>query len=307
MKRVSIGSIQAVWAALKTRPVIVHCHDPELVWAIPLMRLMGKKVIYDAHEDLPNQVRSKTYILPLLRPIIIVIAHLIVFLARISSSYIIAATETIAQSFPSRKVTVIHNYPPLRVEERGATPIEFRPNAVVYVGGISRNRGSEVMVDMVTETNFPHHWKLELAGSIAPDERDALSRRSGWAKVTYHGQLSSDNTRELLLTAKVGIVVLRDTPAYRQALATKMFEYFAAGLPVIASDFPLWRSIIEKHDCGTLVDPASSSAVAGAVRRYANDEALLIRQSRNARQLAVDSLNWASEGEALVSVYQRIH
>ena len=122
----------------------------------------------------------------------------------------------------------------------------------------------------------------------------------------FRGQLPPDDARRLLLEAQVGLVLLSDTAAHRDALPTKMFEYFAAGTPVIASDFPLWRSIIQEHSCGLLVDPTSSSQVAAAIRRYSEEPGLLDRHSRNARRLAREELNWSSEAKALVAAYQRL-
>jgi glycosyltransferase involved in cell wall biosynthesis len=102
----------------------------------------------------------------------------------------------------------------------------------------------------------------------------------------------------------VGLVLFRDTEAHRDALPTKMFEYFAAGLPVIASDFPLWRDIIAGGECGQLVDQTDPDAVARAVARYAADPALLARHGANARRLAVSRLNWTREEAALAAAYK---
>jgi glycosyltransferase involved in cell wall biosynthesis len=84
-----------------------------------------------------------------------------------------------------------------------------------------------------------------------------------------------------------------------------MFEYFAAGVPVIASDFPLWRTIVAEHECGLLVDPSSPVEVAAALAEYARKPEMLSTHSRNARRLAVEQLNWQAEGKRLVNTYDR--
>nr|WP_277987101.1 glycosyltransferase [Microbacterium esteraromaticum] len=178
--------------------------------------------------------------------------------------------------------------------------------AVVYVGGISSGRGAEVMVAAATEPTFPEGWRLTLAGAIPAQLQAELEVHQGAEHTDFLGQIPPLEARDLLLNARVGLVVLQDTPAYRDSLPTKMFEYFAAGVPVVASDFPLWRDIVTQHECGILVDPSSPAKIAEAIRRYADDPQLLACHSRNARRLAIEQLNWASEAQVLRDTYSRI-
>ncbi len=305
LRRVTIGSVRAIRTALKTRATIFHLHDPELVWAIPLLRLMGKRVIYDAHEDLPVQILNKPYVRASARPIMRCVAQLVISLARLST-HVVSATETIAARFPSERVSVVHNYPPLRDAEAAAVSVLDRGNSLVYIGGIAELRGAVQMVDALGKEEFPDGWALDLAGTMPESLQTRLKASEGWGRVRFHGQLPPDRARDLLLAARVGLVVLQDTEAYRESLPTKMFEYFAAGVPVIASDFPLWNTLIEEFDCGVTVDQTSPSAIASAVARYANDPELLQRHSTNARRVAVEMLNWASEEPTLQAVYRRV-
>jgi glycosyltransferase involved in cell wall biosynthesis len=302
LRRVVVSTARAVRIALRTGGDVFHFHDPELVWAVPLLRIMGKKVVYDAHEDLPVQVVSKPYVNRLARPFIVGVAHVLVAVARLST-HIMAATEAIAERFPRRKTSVVHNYPPLRIEEAEAPTPESRTRGVVFAGGISSGRGAEVMVAAVADPAYPADWPLTLAGTMSSALQSELESQPGWQRTTFLGQIPPVAARDLLLDSRVGLVLLQDTQAHRDALPTKMFEYFAAGVPVIASDFPLWRTIVIEHDCGLLVDPASPSEVAAAVRRYADDPGLLRRHSLNARRLAVEKLNWSSEADVLLAAY----
>ncbi|WP_413452521.1 glycosyltransferase [Georgenia phoenicis] len=303
--RVVLGSARAIAAGVRTKAPIVHLHDPELVWAIPLLRAMGRKVVYDAHEDLPHQVAGKAYIPRPLRPVAVAAAHLAVRVAALSNR-VVAATPTIAAHFPKKDVTVVRNYPVLRSEEAAARPSHQRSKKAAYVGLIAPTRGARVMVDAAVHEAFPEDWRLTLAGPMSSELRKELEGMSGWGATDYKGQVPPDVARDLLLDAAVGFVLLEDKPAHRDALPTKMFEYLAAGLPVIASDFPLWREIVLDGDCGLVVDPASPSEVAEAVSRYANDPDLVARHSANGRRLAVEELNWQREGETLVGLYREL-
>nr|WP_162241222.1 glycosyltransferase [Leifsonia sp. Leaf325] len=301
LKRMSVGAARAVYRALRSGARIVHCHDPELAVWIPLLRIAGRKVIYDAHEDLPEQVSNKPYARGLGTVMLRSLAGGIIRLAR-SANHIIAATETIADRFPAGKVSVVHNYPPLRSEELHAVPLVERPEGVVYVGGIGPLRGSAQMIAATENEAFPAGWTLELAGPLDESMRDS-NDLTAYQRVNYHGQVGPVEARDLLLESRVGLSVLQDSPAYRESLPTKMFEYFAAGMPVIASDFPLWRSIVEGSECGMLVDETSPASIAQALERYAHDPELLTSHGRNARHLAETRLNWGHEVPVLLSAY----
>jgi len=282
-------------------------HDPELIPYIPLLRLAGRTVIYDAHEDLPAQMMNKSYLKPPVAGVLSLLARALVRLAHMSD-LIVCATEKIALRYPANKTVVVHNYPPLRnVEaEIGIMDLDSREPYLVYVGGLSKGRGAEVMVDAMNEPVMPAGWRLRIAGSAATSLLDELQEREGWNRVDFEGQVAPEVARDIILEARVGVVVLANSPAYLDSLPTKMFEYFAAGVPVIASDFPLWKTIVENYDCGILVSPDSPSELADAVKKYADSPELLNRHSRNARKLAVERLNWAPEGQLLVEAYEEL-
>lgn len=304
-RRIMVSTVRAIAVALKQRADVYHLHDPELVWAIPLLHVLGKKVVYDAHEDLPVQVLSKSYVNGFSRRVLSVFAQLIVRIAR-TSNHIVAATEKIAVRFPAHKTSVVHNYPPLRAEEENLSGVTEKRAHVVYIGGIGESRGVKVMISALADKNFPTGWRLHLAGTMSASLETSLSQLPGWELVDYRGQVAPERARDLLLEAKVGLLLLQNTQAYVESLPTKMFEYFAAGLPVVASDFPQWRKIIEEHDCGLLVDEKSPAAVAAAVRRYTEDPELLERHSRNARRAAETVFNWTHEARILLAVYDRL-
>lgn len=306
LARMILSPMQAVRRAVASRAQIVHLHDPELIPYIPVLKLLGRTVIYDAHEDLPTQMLNKPYLNPMARRLLSGFARVLVGVSRLSD-LTICATETIAVRHRGKNVSVVRNYPPLREEDSlSAEDVLERPRRIVYIGSLGRGRGVQTSVDAMQEAKMPTGWELSLAG-IAPDSVLSELRASpGWSRVDYHGQLAPQAARDLLLTARIGLCVLADTPAYRDAMPTKMFEYLAAGIPVIASDFPLWRSIVADAECALFVAPDSPGEIASAVKRYAEDPELLKEHSVNARRLANEKLNWAREADTLIAAYESV-
>lgn len=303
VKRIVGGSIDAVRRAVHAKAEIVHMHDPELIWSIPVLRAMGRTVIYDAHEDLPAQVMGKHYLPMWARHFFALVSRGLLKVAG-TASLVIAATDKIAERFPEDRTVVVKNYPRLRADEPQDDVIA-RPRAWAYVGAMSSERGCIPMIASLAEGSGT--WRAAIAGAPSPVSfLDQMRSTPGWDKVDFHGQVSPDTARDLLNTCQAGMVVLERNEAFLDSLPTKMFEYFAAGIPVVASDFPLWRSIIEHYDCGVLVDETDPVDIARGLDELARSPERLAELSANART-AAQELNWDAEERRLVEAYDRLN
>ena len=109
-----------------------------------------------------------------------------------------------------------------------------------------------------------------------------------------------------MAAASAGLVVLHPAPNHTDAQPTKMFEYMAAGTPVVASDFPLWRSIVEGAGCGRCVDPMSPAAIASALRGILADTPALAALGEAGRRAVAERYSWAPEARKLVALYETL-
>lgn len=300
--------IKEIWTVLKRHPAdVYHFHDPELIPIGLLLRLLSSRVVYDVHEDVSKQILSKYWIPWWMRP---GIAQATAWLERWSARFfsaIVAATPTIAERFRqlNPRTVVVQNFP---------SPEEFAPQAevewgqracaIAYVGSISRGRGILEMVEAMGLLPDWLHAKLKLAGEFFPVcARYEVNHLPGWGRVEEFGYVDRAKVAGVLGGVRGGLVLLHPLPNYISAQPTKLFEYMSAGIPVIASDFPLWRQIIEGSGCGLLVDPLNVKAIAGAIEYVLTHPQQAEAMGRRGREAVKRWYNWASEEQKLLALY----
>lgn len=306
--RMSVTVWRLVTRSLRLPADVYHFHDPELIALGFVLKLFGRRVVYDVHEDYPQKILTREWISPAIRrPLSMVMAAVEAAAGRLFDG-IVAVTPTIAARFPPAKTITLCNYPML--EEFSAvagTPYSDRPFQVCYVGGLSKTRGLFDIVKAAGLVQGGAAQCMHLAGHFESDEEEAQSRAEpGWARVDYLGWLDRPGVARLMANVRAGLVVLHPNRCFIDAYPIKMFEYMAAGLPVVASDFPVYREILGDGACGLLVPPADPSALARAIEWIFvhPDEAQAMGESGRNR---VEMLyTWEAERKKLLALYQRL-
>lgn len=296
-------------ASTRLKPRIYHFHDPELIPLALFLKIRGACVVYDVHEDLPRQILDKDWIHPLLRRPIATLAAAAEWIAGQAMDAIVTVTPTIAGRFPRDRTVIVHNYPMVADEPPDSVSVPYarRPPTVAYVGGITEPRGVRQMVAAMAEVSSRHEPRLVLAGRAYPAALEIdLAKVPGWERVTMAGWLDRGAVATLLGDARIGIVTFLPLANNVEGYPTKLFEYMAAGLPVIASDFPGWRAIVASADCGLLVDPTDTTAIAAAIDRLLDHPQEAEAMGRRGRRAATMTYDWATERDALLSLYRRL-
>lgn len=291
-------------AALKAD--LYHLHDPELIPIGLKLKRLGHRVIFDSHEDVPKQMLGKPY---LNKPVLWAIA-------KSFSAYeawacakldgVIAATPFIRDKFMSitPNTVDINNFPLLHELEQ-QTAWSDKCAEVCYVGGIGKIRGIQEVCAAIAQVQSGA--RLNLAGCFGDQALEqAMQALPGWQRVNALGFLGRAGVRDVLSRSMAGLVTLHPVINYIDALPVKMFEYMSAGIPVIASDFPLWREIIAGNDCGLLVDPLNPVAIAKAIDYVVTHPEEARYMGANGRKAVIECYNWPNEERKLFAFYDRM-
>ncbi len=303
LARIAVSWLIYFRKAYDSQAAICHFHDPELIMSGLLLRLMGRKVIYDVHEDLPKQLLYKPYLTGEMRRIFSKAAELLEARSAEFFNVNLCATEQIANRF--KNAVVLHNYPSkkeLESYKKHIVPYKQRKKAFCYIGAVSEHRGIFNILDAVQDSDV----SIMLAGSF---EDENLKMRcqihKGFKNVEYMGVLNREEIFSLLGECRGGLLLLEATQNYLESMPIKMFEYLATGVPVICSDFPLWRQLL--GETAVFVDQNNPTEVLNAMQSLLNDELKGEELSKKGMALAESCFVFENEQHRMIDVYAELN
>jgi hypothetical protein len=214
---------------------------------------------------------------------------------------VIAATPTIASSFDP-PATVVPNYP--RLSELAPVEPVLDGSTIVYVGGLQRIRGIDVVVRAV---QLLPDTRLVLAGTFTePDYETWVRSLDVGGVVEFLGWQDRASVARIFAGASVGVIPFLHVGNHENAMPTKLFEYMAAGVPVIASDLPAMAEVLSATGAGATFETGSASDCARALAECMADPCWLRRASQRGRRAALEKYNWEASGDSLLSFYGEV-
>jgi len=295
-------------AALKEKADVYHFHDPELIPIGLILRFFGKKVIYDVHEDVSEQILSKDYIPKSLKKLI---SGSFKFFENCSSnafSFVITTTDAIACKFLKRTSNVISvkNYISGEyAKTKAQSKISHNVLKVIFVGLIYRERG---IIEGIKAMNLLSDLSLKfiLYGPVDKKFLLELKNLDKMERLDYQRIIPYTEVSDRLEEADIGFICDYPLKRHMEGLPVKLFEYMAAGLPLIASNFQLWKQIVEKCNCGICVNPTKPEEIASAVRYLYGNPKIRSLMGQNGRRAVLEEYNWENESKKLLHVYSKI-
>lgn len=294
--------------ALKIKADLYHIHDPELMPCAILLRAIGKKVIVDVHENIAEDIFDKEWIKN--KRITYSIFDRIEHIACKKSPVVLAEASYLKryEKF-APDITQIYNY---------VEPDFFRqfqsndrdPLHLFYIGIILESRCIAEIMDamkVLHERNFPVHFHC--VGRLYTRIENLIMTHKHYEELKpYLHFYGRKNLEEGYIVSKqcgIGLCLIKPMKNSVESKPTKLFEYMACGLPIITSNFPLYRQLVEDTQTGLTVNPESVSEISDSIQRLIQDKELTKRFAQNGNFSAQKLYNWESERVKLLDLYAK--
>ena len=289
---------RAIGVVRRQQPALIHCNDYNTMWVGVAARLTTRAtVVYDSHELWAdrNQRPEPRWWLLACEALFVRVAHQTL---TASPGY----AEVMSGRYRTRPPRVIRNIP-----ESDSVPESPAPNGdptAVYVGALTTGRGLEISIRALAHLS---HVRLRLVGPGHADYRAELAdlaRIEGVAdRVEFAGAVSPEKVLSEIGGASLGLALIQPIClSYRMSLPNKLFEYVAAGLPVLGSDLPAIGGLIKGYGIGLLAQPADPADVAAKLGEMVRPERN--ETFRTAARRAARELRWEAESQRLVEAYE---
>lgn len=289
-------AVRAMVLPWRARGSVLLTLDPDVAATTAVRRRLSRRVrhVADVHEDYGSLLRDRGWA----RGVVAVAAGWLVRVAERASAgadLLVVADEHLMGGGAR---LVVRNLPDATVLPDPGAP-DAEPRAL-YVGDIRRSRGLYTMLEVMRRAPG---WTLDLVGPVSPRDRDDLDRvledePELAARVRLHGRMPPRRSWELARGAWVGLLLLEDTPAFREAMPSKLYEYLACGLPVLTTPLPRPAALVEETGAGAVIDGPVGAAA--KLRAWSEDRPSL-QAVRDAAGAAAHRWDGTAEVDALAA------
>ncbi len=284
---------------------IYQLHDPDLLPIGTKLKNMGKKIIFDSHEDIPKQIKGKDWIPAIMRNTVSNAYGVYEKLSVKRYDAVITVTPHIMDRLRiiNSNIVMITNYPIIKEKENITRKSN---NSICFVGGIGEQWSHDKILEAIEDIE---HIKYILAGKGSEDYINLLKSYNSWCKVDYLGVIPHEEVRQIYDNSFVGMTILRhDTQVGEEGTLgnTKLFEYMEAGLPVICSNNKLWKEIINKYNCGIAINPNRVEEIKEAILVLKNNPDKAKIMGENGRKAIEEEYNWSTQEKKLLLLYENL-
>lgn len=308
LKRMIFGTWDTYKKAKKERADIYVFHDPELLFVASLLKKRNNIVIYDIHEDYITSILQKDY---LKRPIKKLIATCYSIIEKILVRKMdISLAEKYYKDTYQDGVCIL-NYPLLNKHMMSLDRKDQQPTKqLLYTGNVTIERGALIHA---TLPKIDPTIEVQFVGKCSSSLAETMKQKAGNEQTRLHIEgidtfVVKDRIEEMYMSKRwlAGIAIFPPTEHYMKKELTKFFEYMNAGLPIICSNFPVWKEFIDTYQCGITVDPFNEEEIKQAITTLKENPALAYEMGENGRRAIVEELNWDVEKSKLLRWYNEL-
>jgi len=293
--------------ALSINADIYHFNDPTSLRYGSKLKRKGKKVIFDSFEDHPTLCLEH-------RELPLIVRHLI---SKIYSIYefhqckkfdgLILCYHWTQERLKKacKNNQLIFNFPIVKDNLQELNDRHSSNLALCYAGLFSEMWNIENIISSLTKLE---NIQFNLAGNGSDSLIEKFKGNEGWSKVNYQGQIKHEEVYDQVYSkSSIGMALLDYIPLCKGNVGNmsnnKLFEYLLAGLPVICTDFILWKEVVEKNNCGICVNPRNINEIVKAVKYLTENPEVAKQMGQNGRKIVLEKYNWEFEEKKLINVY----
>ena len=297
--------------ALEVDADIYHFNDPASIKYGAMLKKAGKKVIFDAFEDHPSLWMNRGAGLKGL--IYKTIGYWYRNYEQKQCSKFDAilccyhwTKDRLAKVNP--KCELVFNFPIVNSEGvKAPKGIQGDNPTICYAGTMSDAWNIPTVIDAIEGSCI----RFNLAGWTADDLMDRIKQQKGWKNVNFFGKLPKQEVVEKVYNhSDIGVALYHYSPICHGKVGNmsnnKLFEYMLMGMPVVCTDFELWKDVIEKNHCGICVPPSDKKAIREAIEYIASHSDEALEMGQNGQRKVLEQYNWASQEKILLDVYKSI-
>lgn len=298
------------WVALKLKGDVYHLHNPDTLPIALLLKALGRRVVYDTHEDFSRCVLVREWIPKFIRPFV---AKSVTLLEGVAGRLVDQpiATQPDVQRRLGEKAILVENSPISQGQlvDEAYTHAQTLANddcfRLVYIGYIGASRGLFTMIDALSIVNEKLPCRLWLIGPGDGREISEAKARLGWKFVDHIERLPQFQAFGYVIRSDVGLITFPDVGDNVTLNPNKLFEYQLLGLPFIASNFKNWQSFM-KVESGLYVNPANPRDIADKIVWLAEHADERERMGTRGKEFILNSYNWETESKKLLAAYREI-
>jgi glycosyltransferase involved in cell wall biosynthesis len=296
--------------AIRVDADIYQLHSPELLGLGRALQKKNKKVVYDAHEDMPRHILEKEWIpLFLRKPISLVVEK---YMNGLLSKYnaIVSPHSHVVDYLSSinSNIKMIANFP--LIQNRNEFILEDylkRGKKMCYTGTVYSYSNQEEILDAISKIDgLSYH----IPGYFHPEHLKLLEKREGFSKLQFLGRLSWDDMVAFYNQMALGVVIYDYKLNLGYKLGSygtnKIFEYMEAGLPFICTDYILWKEIVNQNNCGICVEPGNIEQIENAIKFLIGNPLIAYQMGQNGRKAVLNKYNWRSQEENYVDLFNKL-
>lgn len=282
---------------------IYHFHDPELMQIFSEIKKWKKKIIFDSHEDVVEQITDKEWIHPLLRRIISNMFAIYQKSKLKQCDAVITVTPHLVEKLAryNQNTHMITNYPILNIRKN--TSKKTINKQVFFGGGINDQWCHEYIIRGLNKLSGVRY---RLAGTAISEYLSALESCDGWRNVDYLGKIKFEQVEAEYKSSIAGMALNYCSQIKGEGTLgnTKLFETMAAARPVICTDYRLWKEIVEKYNCGIAINPHDVDAIASAIQYFIDNPDIAEKMGQNGRRAIEEEFNWYTQEKVLLRLYE---